>query len=186
MTQAQKIDIDLLKDKSIFDQIQVQKSIFIEIFTELANQYPQSKLTKFHSNARGVKVSHGINLDQYPYQVLDIFRDFDLNSGLNVRVLNWMGHGLYVIIQFGREIAIKKEKLIFKRLLEFQYGISSNPFDYKTILKSKKSLKTEGFNAYLSLFSPLVLFKELKYETNVNKQVEILLENINLIFDKDS
>jgi hypothetical protein len=94
MTQAQKIDIDLLKDKSIFDQIQVQKSIFIEIFTELANQYPQSKLTKFHSNARGVKVSHGINLDQYPYQVLDIFRDFDLNSGLNVRVLNWMGHGL--------------------------------------------------------------------------------------------
>lgn len=186
MTQVQKIDIDLLKDKSTFEKIQVQKSIFIEIFTELANQYPQSKLIQIHTNARGVKVSQGINLDQCPYQVLDIFRDFDPKSGLNVRILNWMGHGLYVFIQFGREIALKKKKLIFERLLEFQYGISSDPFDYKTILKSKESLKTEGFKEHLNLFSPLVLFKEIKYETKVNKQAEILLKNINLIFDKDS
>jgi hypothetical protein len=186
MTQVQKIDIDLLRDKSTFDKIQIQKSIFIKIFTELANQYPQSKLTKFHSTARGVKVSQGINLDYCPYQVLDIFRDFDPKSGLNVRILNWMGHGLYLFVQFGREIAVKNEELIFERLSGFHFGISADPFDYKKIITSKESLKKEKLQEHLNKFSSLVLFKELKYETCLNDQKEVLLENINLILDKDS
>ncbi|GAB2608436.1 hypothetical protein [Belliella aquatica] len=186
MTQVQKIDIDLLKDKSTFDKIQEQKSIFIGIFTEIANHYPQSKLSNFHSNARGVKVSQGINLDHCPYQVLDIFRDFDLKSGFNVRILNWMGHGLYIFLQFGREFAVTNEKLIFERLSEFYSGISTDPFDYKTIIKSKESLKKENLKDHLNKFSFLVLYKEIQYETSLNDQKEVLLENINLILDKDS
>lgn len=186
MNPDQKIDIDFLKDKSTFEKIQFQKAIFIELFTEIANQYPQSKLIKLHPEAKGSKVSKGINLDNCPYQVLDIIRVFDMEKAFNIRVLNWWGHGLYILIQFGREIAVLNERLIFERISEFSVAFSKDPFDYKTILTSKDRLLKNNFEDHLDKFSCLVLFKEIAYQTTITKQKEILLENINLILDKDS
>lgn len=186
MTEDKIIDINLLKDKSTFDKIQEQKSVFIELLTEIANCYPQHKLVKIHPLSKGTKVSQGVNLDNCPYQVLDIFRDFDVKSGLNIRILNWWGHGLYVFFQFGREIAILNEDLIFERLLGFSTSTSADPFDYKTILMFNKSLIKEEFENDLNKFSPFVLYKEIAYQKTPREQTKVLLENINLILDKDS
>lgn len=185
MSQDQNIDIDFLKDKSTFEKIQVQKSIFIELFTEIANLFPQSKLAQLHPQAKGSKVSQGINLGNCPYQVLDIFRDFDLKTGLNIRILNWWGHGLYMLIQFGKEAAISNKSFILNNLSEYNVGNSFDAFDYKTILASKNKLTQNEFNNHLERFSALVLYREIKYQTSQIKQKQVLLDNINLILDKD-
>lgn len=180
-----EIDINLIKDKSTFDKIQVQKSIFIELFTEISNHYPQHILTKKHPHAKGTKVSQGTNLENCPYQVLDIIRDFNVKSGFNIRILNWWGHGLYILIHLGRDIATQSHDLIFGRFPGFSINISVDPYDYKMITKSKKSFNNEELKNYTGEISNIILHKEIAYQKTIDKQAQLLLDNIDLILNKD-
>ncbi|AFL84826.1 hypothetical protein Belba_2261 [Belliella baltica DSM 15883] len=181
-----KIDIDFVQDKLTFEKIQIQKSIFIKIFTEIANLFPQSKLEEIHKRAKGSKVSNGMNLENCPYQVLDLIRDFDATKGYNIRILNWWGHGLYIFIQFGREIITLYENTIFENLSEFHIGTFLDPFDYKSIITTKKKLTKTNFKNCLKDSQTVILHKKISYLSSQARLQEVLLENINLILDKDS
>src|SRR5690606_26208554 len=85
--------------------------------------------------SRGIKLSKGNDLSGYPYQVLDLIRDFDTKNGLNIRVLNWFGHGLYLFVLFGKNHP--KAPLIKLTGENWSFDLSSTPWEYsETLLNS--------------------------------------------------
>ncbi|SFB25151.1 hypothetical protein [Algoriphagus aquimarinus] len=126
------LDLDLWLDQDIIPRQNRLKAKFWEILAEVGNSFEPEKLQDIHSRSRGVKLSKGNDLLGYPYQVLDIIRDFDLTNGLNIRILNWFGHGLFLFVQIGKN----NPKAPFQELSEnkWVFDQSSSPWDYPEIL----------------------------------------------------
>ena len=70
----------------------------MDLFEQLGNSVTNEELTHFFSNSKGKKISKGNQLLGFPYLVLDLIRDFDLDKGCNFRFVSWFGHGLYFSI----------------------------------------------------------------------------------------
>ncbi|MCH7397115.1 hypothetical protein MM236_03905 [Belliella sp. DSM 107340] len=168
----------------MFEDIQVQKNIFLNLFTEIANQFPQSILIQAYKNSKGTKVSQGINLENCPYQVLDICRDFDSNSGFNIRILNWWGHGLYILVQFGKITAEKQLKRINDKFKKFYVGLASDAFDYPAVFISDHLLSTVNLDEHIRKFGHLLIFDKITYSESINVIKFELLEKIKFILDK--
>ena len=100
------LNLDLISNPQIFIEIHNTKKLFVNLFTDLANELENEYLTSIYKASKGVKVSQGNELAKCPYQVLDIFRNFDKDNGHNIRILNWWGHGLFVFVYFGKELAL--------------------------------------------------------------------------------
>lgn len=184
MEESEKIDIELIKNIKLFEDIQAQKNIFLNLFTEIANQFSQSILIQAFVNSKGTKVSQGINLENCPYQVLDIFRDFDRNNGYNIRILNWWGHGLYILIQFGKNTAENHKTDIEIKFKEFNVGLASNAYDYKEILSSNQTLDSINLINHIKEFDGLLIFNKIPYNQSVENLKFDLLEKIKFILDK--
>lgn len=130
------LDLVLLGQEEIFRKINEQTELIIDIFTELANEFPQEYLLKHHPFSKGSKVSKGLQLEGLPYQVLDLVRDFHPEKGFNIRVLHWWGKGLFIFISFGEKLS--EIGLTFQQKTDqtFQIFPSSDPFEYKCILEN--------------------------------------------------
>ncbi|PZX50548.1 hypothetical protein [Algoriphagus chordae] len=126
------LDLELWLDQQIIPRQNRLKAKFWEILNEVANSIDSTSLLKVHPESRGVKLTKGNDLLGYPYQVLDIIRDFDFNNGLNIRLLNWFGHGLFLFVQLGTS----HPKAPLAPLLDdnWLYDTSSSPWDYPEIL----------------------------------------------------
>jgi|SRR5690606_22878833 len=130
-------DTQLLNNRGLFEEIHQLKSFFIRLFSELANEISLDLLSSVHTSSKGVKVSKGNELERCPYQVLDIVRDFDKSKGFNIRILNWWGRGLFVIVFTGNlnhQLTENPEFLCSVRSRGYMLSKTSSPWDYKRMI----------------------------------------------------
>ncbi|PZX61255.1 hypothetical protein LV84_00243 [Algoriphagus ratkowskyi] len=129
---SENLDLELWLDKDIILRQNKLKTEFWEILAAVGNSIESKTLLQIHPASRGVKLSKGNDLSGFPYQVLDLIRDFDLNEGLNIRILNWFGHGVFVFVLIGKNHA----KAPFRNLFEHNWSFdqSTTPWDYPEIL----------------------------------------------------
>ena len=174
------LDLKLWLDKDIIPRQNKLKAIFWEILAEAGNSMGSAKLSQIHPPSRGVKLSKGSDLLGYPYQVLDLIRDFDPDGGINIRVLNWFGHGLFIFVLFGKCYP----KDIFDQLREndWSFDKSSTPWDYPGILLYGESTNSPTINileksSFYQWHKAIPISEEL---TSV--QMEIINELNKLIF----
>ncbi|MEP0712393.1 MAG: hypothetical protein ABJC55_10750 [Algoriphagus sp.] len=107
------------------------------MLNDIGNSYDATTLTQLHSESRGVKLSKGNELEGCPYQVLDLIRDFDPAMGLNIRVLNWFGHGLFLFVLVGKNHP--KAPLVQLAEYKWSFDLSSTPWEYSEIILNKAS-----------------------------------------------
>lgn len=172
------IDLDLWLDQSLISRQNQLKSIFWDILSNCAKEFPLARLSAIHSNSRGVKLTRGNDLNGFPYQVLDLIRDFDTANGLNVRVLNWYGHGLYLFILVGNKHPKKRDNAFITHKLKFCQSISA--WDYPSIILNKNYINTpteQHFDA-AELFQ---WFTPLSISSNSDKTLAIINEKLDAI-----
>ncbi|SNR94573.1 hypothetical protein SAMN06295967_101126 [Belliella buryatensis] len=169
-----EINLEIIQNKVLFEKIHFQKDLFFELFTEIGNEFPQNMLIKIHPASKGSKVSQGSNLEKCPYQVLDLIRDFDNKNGFNIRVLNWWGHGLYMIVQVGK--ANHNLEAINKNLLLNNFYLSQHirPFDYLQIFESSVLLDSENHKTHSKAIDVLITFKKIEISKTASVKKEIL------------
>ncbi len=97
------IDLKLWLNADLIQQQNLLKRQFTAIFEEVGSAFSQKELQQISQKSRGVKLSKGNDLLGFPYQVLDLIRDFDLMSGANIRILNWFGNGIYTTVYLGKK-----------------------------------------------------------------------------------
>lgn len=98
------LDLDLWLDQSLMQRQNHLKADFLELFEQLGNSVTNEELTQFFPNSKGKKISKGNQLQGFPYLVLDLIRDFELDSGCNIRFVSWFGHGLFCCVFFGKNL----------------------------------------------------------------------------------
>ncbi|WP_373494179.1 hypothetical protein [Aquiflexum sp.] len=173
-------DLDLTLDPVLYHRIKEQTDLYIQLFQQLAGDFPQQKLSLIHPTSKGTKVTNGYRLDNCPYQVLDIARDFDPATAFNIRILNWWGNGLFVFILYGKDTLIKMEESI-RRLLKF-YIVSDqkSPWDYKKIINKNPSTKIIQRNTSSDFFQ---IYRRIDIDPDFDKTYAILKKEITFIFD---
>jgi hypothetical protein len=177
------LDIKLIKDPKIFKHITEQKKIWIDLFSEVANYITSEKLKKIYAFEKGKKVSQGNQLESCPYQVLDLFRNFDSEKGLNLRILNWWGHGLFIVLFFGIETA-DLQKVNIKKLLKnkgYLLQNSNDPFDYKNLMIANESHHADGCDV-LKQKKHLQLIKKIELELEYQQNLTKIISEIDQIF----
>ena len=131
------LDLELWLDTEIIPRQNMLKAKFWDILAEVGNSIDSANLIKIHPANRGIKLSKGNDLSGYPYQVLDLIRDFDLSTGLNIRLLNWFGHGLFMFVLLGKN----HPKAPFQQLSGHSWAFdqSHTPWEYHEILLNSNS-----------------------------------------------
>ena len=121
-----ELDLALWLDQSVFIRQNQLKADFLQLFEQVGNSFSNEELTAFYSNSRGKKISKGNQLAGFPYLVLDLIRNFDLQAGCNIRLVSWFGHGLYCFLFFGER---KRYPDTFFLTAGFKWGDPKNPWD---------------------------------------------------------
>lgn len=148
------------------------------ILEELGNSISNEELSLIHQLSKGKKISKGNDLLGFPYQVLDLVRDFDPEFGLNIRVLNWFGNGLFLLIYHGLGNNLPPRPLLE---MDFAFSLTESPWDYpEMILNNSVSKKTDAWHLVQS--KPIVWLKELQISTAPKSTISTLqLEIRNLL-----
>lgn len=128
------IDLDLWLNADLIRRQNLLKSQLTAVLEEIGNDIPAHGLIRVSPNSRGMKISKGNDLLGFPYQVLDLIRDFDPAEGVNIRLLNWFGNGFFITVLIG-----KKRINPIKQFLEmdFSFGQSENQWDYPDLILTK-------------------------------------------------
>ncbi|MDN3202607.1 hypothetical protein [Algoriphagus sediminis] len=167
-----KLDLELWKDKELIKKQNRLKARFWNIFSEVGNEVQDNSLLANFNFSKGIKVSKGNDLIGFPYQVLDIVRNWDEKNGLNIRVLNWFGHGMFLFLYLGHN---RVSKHPFNSLIDLGLIQSKNPdpFDYPGIL-----LLNEGSPEYNKKSDLSVWFKEINITDQSEKTQAQIFEEI--------
>jgi hypothetical protein len=129
-----QLDLSLWKDKELFVRQNQLKESFWELFSELGNTATAKEIGRFHTPNKGIKLTKGNDLLGFPYHVLDLIRDFETEYGLNIRILNWFGHGIFLFILFGKNNLLANSE--FYRENDFKYSLTPTPWDYPELILS--------------------------------------------------
>jgi len=186
MTQQRTINLDLWENKGIFEEINLQIENFLHLFSEIANIVSQDRLKLIHPNSKGIKISKGNQLNQCPYQVLDMIRDFDPETGFNIRLLNWFGHGMIISIHYAPAIAIRFQKTIESLSNEFYLSKTSSPWNYSDFTKNLSPVEDLDVANHLSEFNHLQLYRFIKIDECSEKTLSILMRELEIIIDNHS
>jgi hypothetical protein len=137
MSVSYSLDLDLWLDRQLVTRQNLLKQSFLEILGEVGDQVTWEELAKIHPAHRGKKISKGNDLLGFPYQVLDLIRDFDSATGLDIRLLNWFGNGLFLFVLIGKDHPCfsKSDLLQFG----FSFGLSDSPFSYGELIWDQNS-----------------------------------------------
>lgn len=135
------IDLGLWLDADLIQRQNLLKSQFKAVFGEVGNAFSQAELRNYSPKAKGAKLSQGNDLLGFPYQVLDLVRDFDPNSGVNIRLLNWFGNGLFLTLFLGRTRENPMDKLLNEG---FAFGLSESQWDYPDLILNQNQTKNES------------------------------------------
>jgi hypothetical protein len=178
------LDLKLLQDKALFQKIKEQSDVVENLFSALANDFPQSELSKFHPESKGTKISKGYNLENAPYQVLDLVRDFDSKKGFNIRILNWWGKGLFIFVYMGY-LTYEKKLFFLANLLEsYQDCQHSSPWAYGSIINGQTANEVQNSENlsvnqdFFQVFKQIVPSSEIS-ETHLmlKKEIRFILDN---------
>lgn len=179
------IDLELIRNPKIFEDIHNIKYQFKLLFTDISNSLDPQSLSNIYDNSKGTKISMGNELNKCPYQVLDIFRNFDKAYGHNIRILNWWGHGLFIMVFFGKEMA--KDKIIAAhRILSADYKLSNgnSPWDYKAMVNDHISpiYTIEAIDEHLKKFGYLQWYIQIPLHSDISFVKNEVLSKIHQIF----
>ncbi|MFD2202530.1 hypothetical protein [Shivajiella indica] len=184
MDQTAKLDFPFWENsKSFFEHFNQQTELILQLFTELCNAFPQTTLESFFANAKGCKVSKGNQLEGMPYQVLDIIRDFDLNHGFNIRLLNWWGYGLFIFITYGSDTAKSFQRIIPIHFEGYSLSKSSTPYEYKKAIIESETLDSKNLGMELRKSKHVQIWKKLPVYENPTDTLNALKEMIQSILD---
>lgn len=160
----------IVSNPDLFNKIHEAKEIYTGIFSSIANDLNQADWKNFHRPYKGIKISKGNELQHCPYQVLDIIRDFDLETGLNIRVLNWWGRGVHIFVLFGeKNILASDERRINAFIHSEGYSISAvqSLWDYPKIIDEGQNFKPNdpsySFKDHLYKLKHIQILKNLTY-----------------------
>jgi hypothetical protein len=180
---------ELLNNRLLFEEIHQLKATFINFFAELANDISLDYLLSVHDASQGVKISKGNELEHCPYQVLDIVRDFDKDGGFNIRILNWWGRGLFVMVFMGhnnRQLSSGSSFVSSMQYHGYLLAKTSSPWDYKRMIdEGQLEVITSRhlLNLHLDRFKYLQLAKKMDYTADfhelkmrVKEQVDHILK----------
>lgn len=181
-----KHDQELISDKGLFEKIKIQTGIFIDLFTEIANQFPQEILSAVHPFANGSKVSQGSNLENCPYQVLDLIRDFDHQTGFNIRVLQWWGHGLFVILFMGKSSLETYRKAIMNLSKTYHYPKNVPLWSFKDIIAMNQVNTGDSLEDDLPSLEFLQLHKKIEISDITENTYSSIILEIKHILDNTS
>lgn len=160
---------ELLGDRALFEEIHRLKSFFIHLFSELANDISLDRLSEAHAASQGVKISKGNELEHCPYQVLDIVRDFDSKAGFNIRVLNWWGRGLFVLVYTGKDNTRLMHHPGFIASMQqrgYMLAKTSSPWDYKRMIDQEQMEvipSVDALDSHVSRFKYFQILKKIEY-----------------------
>jgi hypothetical protein len=121
-----ELDLHLWLDKTLVQRQNQLKTDFLDLFEQLGNSVTNEELARFFSNSKGKKISKGNQLLGFPYLVLDLIRDFDLDKGCNIRFVSWFGHGLYFCVFLGKQM-LQPDQLFVEN--GFLLGRNDLPWD---------------------------------------------------------
>lgn len=163
------IDLDLWKNADLFRQQNFLKSQFIYLLEEIGNSFSNIEFQELSPKSKGSKISKGNDLLGFPYQVLDLIRDFDTSSGANIRLLNWFGNGFYVTVLLGKK---RLNPLIPLLKLGYSFGLSETQWDYPDLILNKNqttdlekiSVAELGYHHWIKAF-------ELESEPKTNSKI---------------
>jgi hypothetical protein len=177
----QIINRRLLEDRSLWQNINQQTVLFLELFTEISNNYPQNHLLRKFPTAKGCKVTKGLQLHGYPYQVLDIIRDFDQTKGFNIRILNWWGNGLFIVLLGGTDVAAQIVQASISHLRDYRISYHPAIWDYEKILwmptEEKQQVQNTKSSTRIQLFKKIELLENpLELKTALLKEIDRILE----------
>ncbi len=168
------LDLDLWLDQSLILRQNQLKDDFLDLFEQLGNAVPNEELTNFFFNSKVKKISKGIHLQGFPYFVLDLIRDFELDAGCNIRFVSWFGHGLYCCIFFGKNLTFPTLPFLNAG---FKLGNAHSPWDLPAqleCLEKPESIPTEVLGAKLWI-------KEISLPANKDLGIKLLKEEVNKI-----
>lgn len=177
-----KLDLELLKNNTLFQKIKEQSDLVEDLFSSLANDFPQKELRKIHQNAKGTKISKGYNLENSPYQVLDLVRDFDEQTGFNIRVLNWWGNGLFIFVYFGGLTLEKYIGSLSELTASYKNCDHSSPWAYGQIIS--KEVQEVGLKPKKDGFSQF--FKQIDPDPEYSKTYSLIKKEIRFVLDNHS
>lgn len=137
------LDLTLWKDKQLIIRQNNLKKAFWELFSEIGNLTVSEKISASRIPAKGTKLTKGNDLLGFPYHVLDLIRDFNTETGLNIRLLNWFGNGMYLLILFGKNTTLAHSD--FFAAAGYAYALTSSPWDYPELILDSQSTNSPDF-----------------------------------------
>src|SRR5690554_6774013 len=186
MKKLDKAAIRLLDSRETFEKIHQLKAAFVSLFSEVANEFTPNKLRAIHPSSKGTKVSKGNELENCPYQVLDIIRDFDKDRGFNIRILNWWGRGMFIFVFFGRHNEKIQEVLLRNmQLQDYLWSKTASPWDYKNMIDggNLESIDPGKEDFFLNHFHHLQLVKKIPYDEDFASLKSLLKEQVEQILN---
>ncbi|MBC6368613.1 hypothetical protein [Algoriphagus sp. AK58] len=174
------LDLDLWLDKSLIQRQNQLKYQFIEVFEEVGNSFSNEELKQFFPSSKGKKITKGNDLEGFPYLVLDLVRDFDLDSGLNIRFLNWFGHGMYLALFFGKNISFPSPLLLENG---FHFGLVDKPWDFPELILNKKYTERIAEIEPINSTTFKLWIKEIQVEKEKNELENCLKSEIKKILE---
>ncbi|HSI78993.1 MAG TPA: hypothetical protein VK957_24070 [Lunatimonas sp.] len=168
------------RNKELFEDIHEAKKAFIGMLVNISNRIDLDDLREVHPTHKGIKISKGNELEHCPYQVLDVIRDFDPESGLNIRLLHWWGKGMFLFVSISRSLFDGKELEKFlkdKNLDGFFISTSSSPFSYKQLVGDYEFKKFPSIDSISgrSLLGRFQLMKKIHYGFDFFETEELLI-----------
>ena len=174
-----EIDLDLWLNQDLIKRQNRLKSEFLTLLSEVGNSFPSEDLNDIHPLSKGKKISKGNDLGGFPYQVLDLIRDFEPKTCSNIRLLNWFGHGFFLMLLINPEKKVDGPSLLASN---FKFALTESPWDYPELIVGNS--KSDDLKLYASLTSDFRLWIKpisltSSFESNqslLQKEVKNLLE----------
>lgn len=129
------LDLKLWQNQAYWQKQNQLKIDFWSIMGDLSNSISLESLIRIHPSCKGKKLSCGNELNGFPYQVLDLIRDFDLNKGLNIRLLNWFGVGFYIFVLIGKENIYAPDTHWIHN--DYCLGLTDSPWSYQELVSQQ-------------------------------------------------
>ncbi|SIN69006.1 hypothetical protein [Algoriphagus halophilus] len=171
-------DLELWKDQQLLKKLHRLKLQFWDIFSQVAETIADEDLRAISLKHKSKKLSRGNDLLGMPYHVLDIIRNFDPETGLNIRVLNWFGNGLFLIILAGEKNYQKISSFLYEN--NFYFGTTESPWDYPGLILENQKIKSQH-PEMIEPGSLNVWIKEIEVEGNNHEITTKIAEEIQLI-----
>jgi hypothetical protein len=172
-----ELDLPLWLDQALVQRQNQLKTDFLSLFEQLGNTVSHEELSHFFTNSKGKKISKGNQLLGFPYLVLDLIRDFDLETGCNIRFVSWFGHGLYCCVFLGKTKLLPDQSFVENG---FKLGRNDLPWDLAAQVNFIKTPAADSKNSHIQDGARLWI-KEIVLVGNRDASLQILCKELKKI-----